>query len=65
MTVPKGSNTGTTLRLRGRGVVDHRSGQRGDQYVRLQVVCPRPPMPSSRSRCGAGPQTTPMIRARS
>ena len=41
MTVPKGSNTGTTLRLRGRGVVDQRSGQRGDQYVRLQVALPK------------------------
>ena len=41
MTVPKGSNTGTTLRLRGRGVRDQKSGQRGDQYVRLQVALPK------------------------
>jgi DnaJ-class molecular chaperone len=41
MSVPKGSNTGTTLRLRGRGVVDQMSGQRGDQYVRLQVALPK------------------------
>jgi DnaJ-class molecular chaperone len=45
MTVPKGSNTGTVLRLRGRGIVDQRSGQRGDQYVRLQVVLPETPDP--------------------
>jgi DnaJ-class molecular chaperone len=43
MTVPKGANTGTTLRLRGRGVVDQKSGQRGDQYVRLQVTLPKTP----------------------
>jgi DnaJ-class molecular chaperone len=43
MTVPKGANTGTTLRLRGRGVRDQKSGQRGDQYVRLQVVLPKAP----------------------
>jgi DnaJ-class molecular chaperone len=43
MTVPKGSNTGTTLRLRGRGVLDQKSGQRGDQYVRLQVALPKTP----------------------
>jgi DnaJ-class molecular chaperone len=43
MTVPKGSNTGTVLRLRGRGIVDQKSGQRGDQYVRLQVVLPKAP----------------------
>jgi DnaJ-class molecular chaperone len=41
MTVPKGANTGTTLRLRGRGIVDQNTGQRGDQYVRLQVVLPK------------------------
>ena len=43
MTVPRGANTGTTLRLRGRGVLDQKSGQRGDQYVRLQVVLPKTP----------------------
>jgi DnaJ-class molecular chaperone len=45
MTVPKGSNTGSTLRLRGRGIVDPASGQRGDQYVRLKVVLPKSPDP--------------------
>ena len=45
MTVPKGANTGTTLRLRGRGIVDQKSRQRGDQYVRLQVVLPKEPDP--------------------
>lgn len=43
MTVPKGSNTGATLRLRGKGIVDQKSGQRGDQYVRLKVVLPKAP----------------------
>ena len=43
MTVPKGSNTGKTLRLKGRGTVDRRSGRRGDQYVRLKVVLPDQP----------------------
>lgn len=46
MTVPKGANTGTRLRLRGRGVVDPASGQRGDQYVRLAVVLPKSPDPA-------------------
>jgi DnaJ-class molecular chaperone len=40
MTIPKGSNTGTTLRLKGRGVLDRKSRQRGDQYVKLKVVLP-------------------------
>ena len=40
VTVPKGSNTGTVLRLKGKGVVDQKTRQRGDQYVRLKVVLP-------------------------
>jgi DnaJ-class molecular chaperone len=40
MTIPKNSNTGTTLRLKGRGIVDRKSKQRGDQYVKLKVVLP-------------------------
>lgn len=40
MTVPKGSNTGTMLRLRGKGVPEKKGGPRGDQYVRLEVMLP-------------------------
>ena len=43
MTVPKAANTGKTLRLKGRGAIDRRSGQRGDQYIKLKVVLPDPP----------------------
>lgn len=39
--VPAGSNSGTQLRLRGRGVQPGKNGQRGDQYVRLVVVMPK------------------------
>jgi DnaJ-class molecular chaperone len=35
MTIPKGSDTGTQLRLRGKGI---QRGQGGDQYVTLKVV---------------------------
>jgi DnaJ-class molecular chaperone len=38
--VPKNSNTGTQLRLKGKGIADAK-GQRGDQYVRFVVVLPR------------------------
>jgi len=41
MTIPEGSNTGSVLRLRGRGVRDPKSGRRGDQYVRLELVLPK------------------------
>jgi DnaJ-class molecular chaperone len=38
--VPPESNTGSTLRLKGKGIVDRTTGKRGDQYVRLKVVLP-------------------------
>jgi DnaJ-class molecular chaperone len=41
LTVPRGSNSGTTLRLRERGVLDRKSGQRGHQFVTLKVVLPK------------------------
>ena len=40
VTVPKGSNTGTTLRLRDRGIRNRKSGQRGHQMITLKVVLP-------------------------
>ncbi len=43
LAVPPGSNTGTTLRLKGRGVLDRKSGVRGDQYVKLRIVLPDKP----------------------
>jgi DnaJ-class molecular chaperone len=44
MTVPKWANTGTVLRLRGKGV--HRpDGGSGDEYVTLKVVLPEKPDP--------------------
>ena len=43
LNVPAGSNTGTSLRLKGRGLLDRKSGQRGDQYVKLKVVLPEEP----------------------
>ena len=44
MTVPKGSNTGTVLRLRGKGVL-RRDGNHGDELVRLKVMLPEQPDP--------------------
>jgi len=38
MTVPKRSDTGTRLRLRGRGIPAHAGQPAGDQYVILQVT---------------------------
>ena len=39
MKIPKGSNTGTVLRLKGRGV-KRRDGTRGDAFATLRVVLP-------------------------
>jgi DnaJ-class molecular chaperone len=44
MVVPKGSNTGTTMRLKGKGA-PRREGDHGDQFVKLKVVLPKPPDP--------------------
>ncbi|WP_025899412.1 DnaJ C-terminal domain-containing protein [Sneathiella glossodoripedis] len=41
--IPAGSNTGTTLRLKGKGVGAKGSSDRGDQLVRLKVVLPEKP----------------------
>lgn len=45
MTIPKGSNTDSLLRLKGKGVPGGKGDARGDQYVRLKVVLPDPPDP--------------------
>jgi len=41
--VPAGSNTGTVLRMRGKGIVNPKTATPGDQYVKLKVVLPDPP----------------------
>ncbi len=45
VTVPKGSNTGTQLRLKSKGLKsgDKGTGPRGDQFVHLRVVLPKKP----------------------
>jgi molecular chaperone DnaJ len=40
--IPPGTNCGSTLRLREKGVPNARTGARGDQYVEIQVVVPKP-----------------------
>ncbi len=40
MTIPEGSNSGTTLRVRDRGIRNRKSGQRGHQFISLKVVLP-------------------------
>jgi DnaJ-class molecular chaperone len=44
MTVPKGSNTGTVMRLKGKGA-PRRGGGHGDEFVKLKVVLPKGPDP--------------------
>jgi DnaJ-class molecular chaperone len=40
MKVPKGTNSGATLRLKGKGIPAPKGGARGDQFVRLLVNLP-------------------------
>jgi DnaJ-class molecular chaperone len=44
MTIPRWSNTGTVLRLKGKGV-PRPDGTHGDQFVTLKVVLPEKPDP--------------------
>ena len=43
LTVPRGSNSGATLRLKGRGLPDARTGRRGDLLARVMIMLPEPP----------------------
>jgi len=43
MKIPAGSNTGATLRLKGKGTRDRKSGTKGDQYVKLKLALPDKP----------------------
>src|SRR5277367_1725005 len=40
--IPPATNSGKTLRLREKGVPSARDGVRGDEYVEIQVVVPKP-----------------------
>src|SRR5579859_2189625 len=40
--IPPGTDSGSTLRLREKGIPRARNGSRGDQYVEIQVVVPKP-----------------------
>lgn len=42
LTVPKGSNTGSVLRLKGKGVA-RRDGSHGDELVKLKIMAPTEP----------------------
>ncbi len=46
LTVPPGSNTGTILRLKGKGVPAHGKEDAGDLYVRLVISLPDSPDPA-------------------
>ena len=41
LTIPAGTDSGTRLRLRGKGVPDPRGGTPGDLFARIQIRVPR------------------------
>ncbi|MGF1619362.1 MAG: DnaJ C-terminal domain-containing protein [Rhodomicrobiaceae bacterium] len=43
VTVPKNANTGHTLRLRGKGVMNRSTGKRGDHMIELRIKLPAEP----------------------
>lgn len=46
--IPAGTQSGTTFRLRGKGVVDMHTGRRGDEHVRTVVSVPKNLLPRQR-----------------
>jgi DnaJ-class molecular chaperone len=54
MTIPKWSNTGAKLRLKGKGIL-RPNGSRGDEFVTLKIVLPEKPDPEL-ERCIAQSQ---------
>ncbi len=40
ISIPKNSNADTSLRLKGKGLLDQKNKIRGDQYVKLKIVLP-------------------------
>lgn len=57
--VPAGSNSGTQLRLRGKGVQAGKAGTRGDQYVRLVVMLPKEVDPELKAAIDKSARTHP------
>jgi DnaJ-class molecular chaperone len=49
VTVPKGADGSTVLRLKGKGIADGPGGARGDQYVALRIALPETPDPALES----------------
>jgi DnaJ-class molecular chaperone len=41
LTVPKGTSSGRTMRLKGRGIANARTKAKGDQLVEIQIVMPQ------------------------
>ena len=48
VTIPPGTASGSRLRLAGLGVINPKTGQRGDQYVVIKIVPPPIPTPEQR-----------------
>jgi DnaJ-class molecular chaperone len=43
VTIPPGTSSGAKLRLKGKGVLDRSTKERGDQFVLIKIVVPRKP----------------------
>jgi molecular chaperone DnaJ len=46
--IPPATSSGKTFRLREKGVLNHRTNRRGDQYVEVKIVVPPVPDESSK-----------------
>jgi molecular chaperone DnaJ len=50
MKIPPGTQSGTMLRLRGRGMPSLRGGEAGDQYVRVEIEVPKKLTPEQKHK---------------
>lgn len=48
LSIPPGTSSGAKLRLKGKGIVNRKTGERGDQFVQLKIVLPGSISPKAR-----------------
>jgi DnaJ-class molecular chaperone len=60
MTIPGGASSGTKLRLKGKGLRNPQTGERGDQFVVVKIVVPRKLDDTARAAIEAFDRAAPM-----
>ena len=48
LSIPPGTSSGAKLRLKGKGIINRKTGEHGDQFVQLKIVLPGSLSPKAR-----------------